>query len=184
MDKVIQERKQKRWDKYFHKICVSISTKSPCLSRQIGAILVRDYSIISTGYNGPPRGIPHCGYDRIMEDQVIYHELQSVIKNTDRITMRDTCPRQLIPNYVSGERMDLCPAKHAEENCISNAARIGVMTYGSTLYMNCIIPCAKCFGLLINAGIKEIVIDQISYYDKHTKFLRDNSDIKIREFKL
>jgi len=80
--------------------------------------------------------------------------------------------------------MDLCTAQHAEENCISNAARIGVMTYGSTLYMNCIIPCHNCFGTLINAGVKEIVLDELKYYDKYTKFLRDNSDIKLRKFKL
>ena len=49
-----------RWDSYFHKICTAVSSKSPCLSRNIGAIIVRDKSVISTGYNGPPRNYPHC----------------------------------------------------------------------------------------------------------------------------
>ena len=183
MPDILKKRSQKAWDKYFHNVCETVSSKSPCLSRQIGAILVRDHSIISTGYNGPPRGIPHCGHERILEDQVIYKELYTIMKTTDRKTMGNTCPRQLIPNYVSGKRMELCPAQHAEENCVSNAARIGVITYGATLYMNSIIPCHRCFGTLINAGIKEIVIDKIQPYDDHTIFLTTHSDIKIRSFR-
>ena len=143
------------WDTYFHSICVSVASKSPCLSRQIGAILVRDHSIISTGYNGPPRGIPHCA--------------------------SPTCPRKL-KGYKSGEGMQECPAQHAEENCVSNAARNGVSTINSILYMNSVIPCNKCFGTLINAGIVEIVVDTPTIYDKHTQFLIDNSNITIRSF--
>jgi len=51
-----------KWDTYFHSICVAVASKSPCLSRKIGAILVKDHSIVSTGFNGPSRGIPHCGH--------------------------------------------------------------------------------------------------------------------------
>ena len=57
-----------KWDNYFHSICVAISLNSPCMSRKIGAILVRDKSIISTGYNGSARNIPHCGKDRFLLD--------------------------------------------------------------------------------------------------------------------
>jgi dCMP deaminase len=96
----------------------------------------------------------------------------------------DRCPRQLIPNYTSGQRMELCPAQHAEENAVSNAARVGVITYGATLYMTSIIPCAKCFGTLINAGISEIVIEEKRYYDEHTEYLLTHSNIKVREFNL
>jgi dCMP deaminase len=80
--------------------------------------------------------------------------------------------------------MEICPAQHAEENCISNAARLGVPTVGTTLYMNCIIPCKNCFGTLINAGIVEIVVDDTKVYDQHTQYLIDNSNIKIRRFEL
>jgi deoxycytidylate deaminase len=80
--------------------------------------------------------------------------------------------------------MELCPAQHAEINTISNAARLGVSVLGSTLYMNCIIPCKNCFGALINAGIVEIVVDDVEVYDKHTQYLIDNSTIKIRRFEL
>lgn len=78
--------------------------------------------------------------------------------------------------------MQECPAQHAEENCVSNAARNGVSTINSTLYMNSVIPCNKCFGTLINAGIVEIVVDTPTIYDKHTQFLIDNSNITIRSF--
>jgi len=60
-----------KWDLYFHSICIAVASKSPCLSRKIGAILVRDHSIVSTGYNGPPRGVPHCGHERFMKDKVL-----------------------------------------------------------------------------------------------------------------
>lgn len=169
------------WDKYFHSICLTVSSKSPCLSRHIGVVLARDHSILSTGYNGPARGIPHCGYDRLTKDKVIRDlmpQAQSTVK-----WVESTCPRKIL-NYKSGTHMELCPAQHAEANAISNAARLGVSVLGSTLYMNCIIPCKNCFGALINAGIVEIVVDDIKIYDKHTKYLIDNSTIKIRRFEL
>jgi dCMP deaminase len=80
--------------------------------------------------------------------------------------------------------MELCPAQHAEENAVSNAARLGVSVLGTTLYMNCVIPCKNCFGTLINAGVVEIVVDKTDVYDKHTQFLIDNSGIRIRRFEL
>lgn len=86
--------------------------------------------------------------------------------------------------YESGTHMEFCPAQHAEENAVSNAARLGVSVLGSTLYMNCVIPCKNCFGTLINAGIVEIVIARTDVYDKHTQFLIDNSNIVIRRFEL
>lgn len=142
------------WDTYFHSICQTVSSKSPCLSRQIGAVLVRDHSIVSTGYNGPPREIPHC---------------------------QDQCPRRKY-GYPSGTHMEICPAQHAEQNAVSNAARLGVSVVGTALYMNSIIPCKNCYGTLINAGIVEIVIEEVTIYDKYTQFLIDNSSIRIRSF--
>lgn len=176
----LKEADTKRWDKYFHKICNVVASKSPCLSRKIGAILVRDKSIISTGYNGPPRGVPHCGHDRWMKDKALRDHV-AIIKNITRF--HNECPRQVL-GYKSGTHMELCPAQHTEENAVSNAARLGVSVIGSTLYMNSIIPCKNCFGTLINAGIIEIVVEKIEVYDKFTQFLIDNSDIRLREFNL
>jgi len=173
------------WDKYFHSICVSVASKSHCLSRQIGATLVRDHSIISTGYNGPARGIPHCGQGRFQSDETLRH--LPTMKETNEMyspaEINNTCPRQLL-GYMSGTGMEYCTAQHAEENCISNAARVGTSTLGSTLYMNSVICCKNCFSTLINAGIKEIVVEDMTFYDRHTPFISNNSTIKIREFQL
>ena len=174
------------WDTYFHKICESVSSKSPCLSRQVGAILVKDHSIVSTGYNGPPRGIPHCGHKRFVKDKNLPIQLDLELTNKEDIKILDfktKCPRQVL-GYRSGTHLELCPAQHAEENVVSNAARNGVSVLGCTLYMNSVIPCKNCYGTLINAGIKEIVVEDVKVYDKWTQFLIDNSNIKIREFEL
>jgi dCMP deaminase len=173
-----------RWDRYFHDICEAVASKSPCLSRKIGAILVRDHSIVSTGYNGPPRGVPHCGEERFMKDPVLSKMFDDIMLLPNiRRRMDSECPRRIL-GHKSGEGMEWCLAQHAEENCVSNAARLGVSTIGTTLYMNCVIPCKNCFGTLINAGVVEVVVDETTVYDKHTQFLIDNSNIKIRSFNL
>lgn len=166
------------WDSYFLEICNSIAKKSPCLSRQIGAILVRDNSIVATGYNGPPRGIPHCGMERFNHDKNLLN--LDILATKEEICK--ICPRRLF-NYESGTHMELCPAQHAEENAVSNAARLGVIAYGTTCYLNTCIPCSKCFGTLINAGIREIVVLEHKIYDQYTQYLVDNSSILIRQFK-
>ena len=179
----LKEADTKRWDKYFYNICITVASKSPCLSRKIGAILVRDKSIISTGYNGPPRGIPHCGHERWLVDKALRNEAKHCSNPLILVKFRNTCPRQVF-GHASGTHMELCPAQHAEENAVSNAARLGVSVIGSTLYMNSCIPCKNCYGTLINAGIIEIVVEKVEVYDKFTQFLIDNSDIKLREFNL
>lgn len=163
------------WDNYFLTICKAVSSKSPCLSRQIGAVIARDHSIISTGYNGPPRGVPHCGVDRWEADV----QLKSLAGS--RLIDTTICPRRFL-NVPSGERLDLCPAQHAEENAVSNAARIGASTIGATLYLNTVIPCQKCYGTLINAGIVEIVCMDLITYDKFSQFIIDHSNINLRTF--
>lgn len=178
-----------RWDTYFYEICKAVASKSPCLSRKIGVILVRDHSIVSTGYNGPPRGIPHCGHERFMKDNALIDHIDNgskfkpLVWDGQRQLFKNECPRKLL-GYESGTHMELCPAQHAEENAVSNAARNGVSVLGCTLYMNSIIPCKNCYGTLINAGIVEIVVEDIKVYDKWTQFLINNSNIKIREFEL
>lgn len=150
------------WDQYFHDICVIVSSKSPCLSRKIGAILVRDNSIIATGYNGPPRGTIHCS-ERISTDlgkgNVVAFKKCSI------------CPRREL-GYSSGKGLEHCPAVHAEMNAVIAAARSGASTLDSILYMNCVIPCKQCMGILINAGIKEIVVDSCKDYDSMSSILR------------
>lgn len=150
------------WDKYFLHIAEMVRRQSKCYSRQIGAVLVRDKSIISTGYNGVARGIPHCEARNPNEQRA--------------------CPRW-VQGYSSGEGLHLCLAAHAEVNAILNAARMGVCTKGATLYCTCGIPCKNCLGALINAGIVEIVCTSGDYYDDLSPWLLENSDIKVRVVK-
>lgn len=175
----------KRWDTYFHNICIAVATKSPCLSRQIGAILVRDKSIISTGYNGPARGYPHCG-DNI-DDWMIDTHADNIEKSADYHTEKKQsppeCPRKLA-GFKSGEGLELCPASHAEMNCIANAARNGVNCLNSTLYMNCIIPCKFCAVILVNAGISTVVVDDVKPYHEMSIKILAKGNVKIRRFKL
>jgi len=160
--------RQRRWDTYYHRICRAVASKSPCLSRQIGAILVRENVIVSTGYNGPARGYPHCvGY----------------VETRGEPFDEPICPRKT-QGYKSGEGLHLCPATHAEANCIISAARIGAAVSGSTLYMNCIIPCKDCMSLLVNAGVREVVVDDIIAYHKISLPIAESAGIKIRRFRL
>lgn len=118
------------WDEYFMQIAEIVKTRSTCLRRQVGAVIVRDNRIITTGYNGAPAGTSHCSETGF-------------------------CLRQQL-NIPSGERHELCRALHAEQNAIIQAAKIGVSTEGATMYVT-LQPCVICAKMAINAGIKKIV---------------------------
>lgn len=166
-----------RWDQYFWRVATAVASKSPCFSRQIGAILVRDKSIVATGYNGPPRGFPHCGIERYSTDG----NLQKVLVSAAGV--ETNCPRSLL-GFSSGHGLELCYAAHAERNCLINAARLGVSTLGCTLFMNACVPCKNCIIELINAGIKEVVVETTELYDEESELLIVHSDLLIREFSL
>ena len=169
-----------KWDNYYLDVCNAVAKNSSCLSRKIGAILVKDKSIISTGYNGAPRGHYHCGKERLLKDERLVEEL-SISDDHPRLDVFNTCPRRLL-GYGSGEGLQWCPAEHAERNCIADAARRGVKTKGSTLYMNTGMPCQNCMTLLINAGIVEFVLSGAHFYDELSKDLYKTSGIKARLF--
>ena len=134
------------------KVAKLFMERSKCLSRKIGAVLVKDDSVIGTGYNGPPRGIPHC--DR-RDDTGRYMEHGVVLATADGKHV-DKCPRQRM-GFPSGEGMEYCVAVHAEVNPIMQAAREGRSTIGATLYCYCGTPCINCMKEIIQAGIKRIV---------------------------
>jgi len=170
-----------RWSKYYLNICEAVAQNSRCLSRQIGAILVKDKSIIATGYNGPPRGVPHCGIARYERDPELR---QLVVEQNKSVTPSDLafrCPRRLL-GYESGAGLQFCIAAHAERNCIANAARMGVCTKGATLCLNACIPCKDCLCELINAGIIMIVCKEKTYYDDTSRFLVEESGIVVASF--
>ena len=173
-------REMNRWDAYYLGICQTVAANSVCRSRQIGAILIQDKSIVSTGYNGPPRGIHHCGPARIDRDPFLRETMTP--HNID-VTVIDKkrCPRRML-GYKSGERLDLCPAAHAEQNCIANAARAGIRIKGTILYMNDQIPCHVCLAMLINAGIMKIVVTKLEFYDDAGRYIVRDSDLVIRNY--
>ena len=119
------------WDEYFFQIASQVATRSTCMRRQVGAVLVKDKQILSTGYNGAPRDISHCIDVGCLRDEL---------------------------NVPSGERHELCRALHAEQNAIAQAALHGVKIEGSTLYCTHQ-PCSLCAKMIINAGIVEVYFD-------------------------
>ncbi|HRR48534.1 MAG TPA: deaminase [Bacteroidales bacterium] len=167
--------KQKRWDKYFLGLANSVAQNSQCLSRKIGAIIVLDKSIISTGYNGPPRGVPPCD-ERWGKDDSLEFEFPERVR-------KGKCPRKAM-GYESGEGLEYCIAGHGERNALINAARHGIAVKGATMYCNCPIPCTPCLVEIINAGIIEIVVTNLSHYDKTAEYLIKESGIFVRKYEL
>lgn len=138
------------WDEYFLDIARLVSSRSTCLRRKVGAIIVKDTRILTTGYNGAPAGLRHCNVTGCLRE------------------------RLKIP---SGERHELCRGLHAEENAIIQAARYGVSIIGATLYATHQ-PCCPCAKSLINAGIKKIVI--LSGYPDHlAKEMLEEAEIDV-----
>ena len=178
------------WDKYFYDVCAAVAKNSKCLSRQIGAILVRDKTIIGSGYNGPPRGIPHCrersveGIDPFFTEKI---KDMSVDKGYAVATfeipkaLEGACPRKIL-GFKSGEGLEWCVAGHAERNCLINSARLGISTMGTKMYMTCGIPCKDCMVEIINAGVEELIVTKFLFYDQMSEYLLRHSAIKVRVY--
>lgn len=173
------------WDQWYHELCTVVAKKSQCLSRKIGAILVRDKAVIAQGYNGPPRGVTTCD-----ERWLVDKEMQKTAK-FERMNvplyeekLEGVCPRY-VPEmgFKSGEGLEWCVAGHAERNALINAARFGIATKGCQLYMDCGTPCTPCLVEIINAGIEEIIITKEHYYDQSAEYLLKQSGLKWRVYK-
>jgi dCMP deaminase len=117
------------WDEYFMKIAEDVATRSTCIRRSVGAIIVKEKRILATGYNGAPTDISHC--------------------------TPETCLRTKY-NVPSGERHELCRGLHAEQNAIIQAAYHGASIKGAVIYVTHQ-PCSICTKMLINAGIKKVI---------------------------
>lgn len=172
-------------DKWFLGLCKEIARNSKCLSRQIGAIIVKENRIISTGYNGPPVGVPHCN-ERYKNDTKLVAALDNEYTKEDYPSSTDKeliCPRYML-GYESGEGLGWCIAGHAERNSIVNAAMLGVSTNGCKMYMDCPVPCSPCLIEIINAGISEIIFTEWKFYDKMGEWLIKNSNLKARTYEI
>ncbi len=179
------------WDKWYYELCIVVSQKSQCLSRKVGAILVRDKAVVSQGYNGPPRGVRTCD-ERWLVDADMRKKAgfetdfskyinQTQIERKYEADLKGICPRY-VPEmgFKSGEGLEWCVAGHAERNAIINAARAGIATKGTIMYMDCGAPCTPCMVEIINAGVEEIVITKESYYDVSSEYLLKESGLKWR----
>jgi len=151
-------------------------------------IMVRDKAVISQGYNGPPRGVPHCGIRHQLDKELMneYKRINASDEMTDTTEITEDaevgeCPRYIL-GYKSGEGLDLCVAGHAEANVLINAARFGIATKGAKLYMNCGIPCTPCLVKIINSGIEEIIVTKYEFYDRSAEYLllNNNNNLKYR----
>lgn len=136
------------WDSYFLLIARVVATRSTCLRRQVGAVIVKDLQIVSTGYNGAPKGVPHC-------EEV-------------------GCIRTLL-KIPSGERHEMCRGSHAEINAIAQAAALGVSTAGADIYCTHE-PCAFCSKAIINAGIHRVIFIS-EYPDELGRRLREEASV-------
>ena len=141
------------YDEYFMEMAHIVSKRSTCLRRKVGAILVKDKHILSTGYNGAPKGLKHCEEVGCLREQM---------------------------NIPSGQRHEICRGLHAEQNAIIQAAVFGTSIKDSVVYCTNT-PCVVCAKMLINAGVKEIIYSG-DYPDDLAKEMLMESKIKIRNF--
>ncbi len=119
-------------DSYFMSIAHLAAKRSTCIRRQVGAIIVKEDRVVSTGYNGAPRGLVHCGEVGCLREQL---------------------------KIPSGERQELCRAAHAEQNAIIQAAVFGISVCGAKMYITTF-PCSLCAKMIVNAGISEVVYEE------------------------
>lgn len=148
---VTPEDDRPTWDEYFMQMAELTAQRSTCLRRHVGAIIVRNKHAMATGYNGAPKGLKHCA------------ELGG-------------CLREKL-HVPSGERHELCRALHAEQNAIIQAAALGESIDGGTIYITHH-PCSICAKMIVNAGIKRIVIRE-GYPDELAKEILGEAGIEV-----
>ena len=145
--------KRPSWDEYFMEMAELTAKRSTCMRRHVGAVIVKDRHAIATGYNGAPSGIMHC-------------------------EERGGCIRQQL-NVPSGQRHELCMALRAEQNAIIQATVMGNSVEGGTIYITHQ-PCAICAKMILNAGIKRIVIKE-GYPDELAASILDEAGLKVEK---
>ncbi len=143
-----------KWDKRFMELTEQIATWSSCLRRQVGAVIVKDKRIMTTGYNGAPAGVQTC----VEKGKCLREELH-------------------IP---SGTHAETCYAAHAEQNAIIQAAREGISLKGCKLYCTHQ-PCVVCAKMIINAGIKEVIYKE-GYPDAFSVEICNEAGVKLTRF--
>jgi dCMP deaminase len=143
------------WDNYFMRVAFLVAERSTCLRRRVGAVIVKDKRILTTGYNGAPRGLKHCAEVGCLREKL---------------------------NIPSGQRQEICRGMHAEQNAIIQAAIFGVSIDGSAIYTTNF-PCITCTKMIINSGIKKIIYAD-EYPDELSKELLAESSVEVQQLKM
>jgi len=141
------------WQQYFMQMAYLAARRSTCLRRAVGAVMVRDNQILATGYNGSPKGTPHCAEVGCLREQ---------------------------QNVPSGQKHELCRGVHAEQNAIIQAAISGSSTRGAELYCTHQ-PCSICARLIINAEIKTVYVAE-TYPDALAEQLFKEAGVDLIQF--
>ena len=145
--KLSQNIERPSFDEIFMEIAYSWSKRATCLRRKVGAVIAKDSQQLTAGYNGAPRGIPHCA--------------------------EVGCVREKF-GVPSGQKAELCRGTHAEQNAITQAAKFGINIEGATLYCNTF-PCVICTKMILNSGITKVVYDS-DYNDPLSKEILGQQD--------
>jgi len=138
------------WDEYFMQIARDVGTRSTCLRRHVSSVIVREKRILSTGYNGAPRGMPHCEDVGCLREQL---------------------------GIPSGQRQEICRGLHAEQNAIIQAALHGVSVDGATIYCTHQ-PCITCAKMIINSGIVRVVCAN-TYPDDFSRDMLEEASVQL-----
>ena len=136
------------WDEYFMQLAALVSSRSTCLRRKCGAVIVKDRHIVSTGYAGAASGLPHCSEVGCVRDRL---------------------------GIESGERHELCRGSHAESNAVAYAARYGIAVEGATIYCTTY-PCSFCSKVIVGAGIAKVVYGE-DYLDPLSEEILANVEV-------
>lgn len=158
-EKDIQEQEKKEkyyrpsWDEYFIKMAALVAERSTCLRHRIGAVIVKDKRVLTTGYNGAVAGAVDCTVLGCVKDE---------------------------QNLESGMGYETCRAMHAEQNAIVQAAYSGISIQGATLYCTHT-PCMICAKMIVNAGIKQVVSYHDFQGDKGAKIFLESLGILVRK---
>ena len=148
--------KRPDWNTYFMQIARMVALRSNCMKRKVAAVIVKDKRIISTGYNGTPRGVKNCN--------------------------EGGCPR--CNSFAdSGTNLGDCLCSHAEENAIVQAAYHGIRLEDATLYST-YSPCLICTKMIINAGIREVFFNLAYPLNDVARRLLEEAGVKSHQLKL
>lgn len=140
-------------DTYFMRMADLVATRSTCLRRQVGAVVVKEKRVLTTGYNGAPKGLKHCAEVGCVRTQ---------------------------NNIESGTRHELCRGVHAEQNAVIQAAYFGASIKDASIYTTNF-PCVMCAKILVNAGIIEVIYKD-DYEDPLSKDIMNESNVIVRRY--